>query len=128
MSAVQNFIIHQGETWTRQITWKTGDPALPVDLTSATAVMKIRTTAESPTVVAEPTISLGGVAGTINLSLTSAQTTDMILKGAKTGSLSEDGSVEHKGLLGVYDLKVTISGVSTILLTGQICFVLEVSR
>ena len=128
MSAVQNLIIQQGETWTRQITWRTGTPATLVNLTGATAKCKIRTVPESLIVVAEPTVQLGGAAGTITLSLTAAQTADLIFKGGKTGTLSEDGSTFHNGILGVYDLTITLAGVAQIPLSGQILYVTQVSR
>lgn len=127
MCAKRDFIIHQGEDWSRTLTWKTGSPSLPVDLTSASAVCKIRLSADSEAVIAQPTITLGGTAGTIKIALTKAQTLELDFTGAGTGPTT-DGSETRVGKLGVYDLEVTVGGLSQILVAGQIGFLREVSR
>jgi hypothetical protein len=37
-----NFTIYQGATFSVQLTWETGDPATPVDLTGYSAAMKVK--------------------------------------------------------------------------------------
>lgn len=66
-----NFTIYQGATFRKRLTWKAPD-GTPIDLTGCTARMQVRPEVESPTVLLELTtangcITLGGVAGTIEL-------------------------------------------------------------
>jgi hypothetical protein len=89
--------------------------------------MKIRITPESSVVVAQPTITLGQASGTIQLDLNDSETTAINMKGATYGSITE-GTDTAYGLIGVYDLKVTIGTVSKIILSGNICLVQEISR
>ncbi len=72
-------VIKQGATFRRRLTWKTGSPLVPVDLTSFTARMQIRNEIESATVLVELTtenggITLGGVTGTIDLYISATAT------------------------------------------------------
>ena len=62
--------INQGSTFDKTVTWKTGAPPVPVDLTGCTARGQIRSEIDSPTVLVEMTtlngrITLGGATGTI---------------------------------------------------------------
>jgi hypothetical protein len=71
-------VVYQGSTFRKHMTWRAA--GVPVDLTGCTARMQIRPEVESPTVLASLTtenggITLGGVAGTIDLYLSSAATT-----------------------------------------------------
>jgi hypothetical protein len=71
--------INQGATFRRRLTWLTGSPATPVDLTGWTARMQIRSTVESAAVLHELTtenggITLGGIAGTIDLYISATAT------------------------------------------------------
>jgi len=71
--------ILQGETWRRDLVWKAGVPAVPVDLTGCTARMHVRTRVESPDVLLELSsgngkITLGTVGGDITLRLTALET------------------------------------------------------
>lgn len=71
--------IDQGATFTKQVTWKTGTPALPVDLTGCSARMQARSDVKSSTTLLDLTtanggITLGGAAGTVTIRLTAAQT------------------------------------------------------
>src|SRR6186713_331399 len=62
MSAFKlNLTIDQGATFDKTVTWKTGKPALPVDLTGATARMQIRAKIDSPTVLVSLTTENGGI-------------------------------------------------------------------
>jgi hypothetical protein len=68
----------QGATFTRTLTWKTGVPATPVNLAGYTARMQVRRAPGSPLIVELTTengrITLGGAAGTIDLSIDAATT------------------------------------------------------
>jgi len=71
-------VIDQGSTFRKRLTWKAG--TVPVDLTGCTARMQIRSEVASPDVLASLTtenggITLGGVAGTIDLYISSVATT-----------------------------------------------------
>lgn len=75
-----NLSLLQGETFVQVIAWKAGSPTpVPVDLTGCTARMQVRTAVEAPDVVLalssdDGRIALGGVDGTLTLSLTAAET------------------------------------------------------
>lgn len=71
--------IEQGATFRKRFTWKTGSPAVAVNLTGYTARMQIRETIDSATVLASLTtenggIALGGAAGTIDLYISAVDT------------------------------------------------------
>lgn len=71
--------VDQGGTFTKLVTWKTGDPALPVDLTGCTARMQVRASVEATAVLASLTtenggITLGGVLGTVALRIEATAT------------------------------------------------------
>lgn len=105
-AAHHDIIIDQGETFSKVLTWKAGSPSLsPVDLTGFTGKMQVRTLAGNLVVelsTANSRISLGGTAGTITLTIASADTSTLLV-----GTHS-------------YDLFVTSSGgVSTRLLFGS---------
>lgn len=73
--AVINFSIIQGESYKLPLRWKTSEFAV-VDVTSYTASMIVRTTAEGPallTLTNTAGIALGGHLGTISATLTAAQ-------------------------------------------------------
>lgn len=85
MAAIVDIEQDQGATLSRQFIWKTGEPALEVDLTGYTARMHIRTAVDATTITLELTtengrITLGGVAGTIDL-LVDATTTATLVAG-----------------------------------------------
>lgn len=74
--------IYQGATLRLSFVWKTGEPATAVDLTGYTARMHIREYLDAPTTLIELTttngrITLGGVAGTIDLFIAATDTTTM---------------------------------------------------
>lgn len=73
-----NTYLPQGATWNRVLTWKTGTPAAPVDLTGYTARMQLRRAVGYPVAVELTTengrITLGGATGTITLSIDAATT------------------------------------------------------
>lgn len=84
-AGVYNFTIEQGTTFRRTLTLKdaAGDP---VDLTGYTARMQIRAEVESTSVMLSLTtqnggISLGGVAGTIELFISDINTSTVTTEG-----------------------------------------------
>ena len=68
--------IPAGATWTRTLTWKTGTPAAPVDLTGYTARMRLLSIGREPLDLTTDNgrITLGGADGTITLSIDAATT------------------------------------------------------
>ena len=106
MSAgIYNVTLEQGATFTRTITYNTSAGS-PVDLTGYTAEMDLRPSYSSSTTVlslstANGRIALGGVAGTITLTVTAA---DMAALEAPAD--------------GVYDLELYSGGTTTRLLQG----------
>ncbi|RST54100.1 hypothetical protein [Variovorax sp. DXTD-1] len=108
--------IDQGATFTKTVTWKTGKPALPVDLTGCTARMQVRETIQSDDVLLELSttdgrITLGGTAGTVNLRVEAADTAIIAWKS------------------GVYDLEIQFAdGTVRRLLSGSVTVSPEVTR
>lgn len=77
-AANYDLLIEQGATYQQLLTWKNPD-GTAVDLTNWKARLVVKSAYSSPDVTLELTtenggITLGGVAGTINLLITSAQT------------------------------------------------------
>jgi hypothetical protein len=111
-----NFIIEQGATFTRVITWRDADDAL-VDLTNYTARMMVRALIGDASPIVDLTtenggIALGGALGTVTLTITAAETTAL---GAPLNA--------------VYDLEVIDSGgIVTRLLQGAVKIDGEVTR
>lgn len=81
MSCVDTFpapldiTIYQGGTFALTITWESGDPATPVNLTGYTASMKVKQGQTTLfTLTSGDGITLGGTAGTISLSYSATNT------------------------------------------------------
>lgn len=92
--------IDQGATFSKKAVWKSGTPALPVNLTGCTAKMHVKDKVGSTVVLLELTtenggIVLGGTSGSIEFCKLSALTTSQI-----TWST------------GVYDLKIIFPDTS----------------
>lgn len=108
--------IYQGATFRKRLTWKVGDPAVPVDLTGCTARMHIREKLESPDVLLELTtandrVVLGGMAGTVTIELPSTVTEGLAWRA------------------GVYDLEIEfVNGDVRRLLSGTVKVAPEVTR
>lgn len=108
--------IDQGATFTKTVTWKTGKPAVPVDLTGATARMQVRATLEATAVLVDLTtenggITLGDAAGTVVLRIEAAAT------------------AAYAWRSGVYDLEVRFSdGTVRRLFSGSVSVSPEVTR
>ena len=97
-AAKLKFTIYQGATFRKRLTWKGPLPAqTPIDLTGCAARMQVRPEVESSTVLLELTtanggITLGGVAGTIEL------------------FISDDASTLFTWTAGVWDLEIEFPG------------------
>lgn len=108
--------IEQGATFTKTVTWKTGKPALPVDLTGCVARMQVREKVDSTAVLltltsADGRITLGGAAGTVVLRVDADDTAAITWKG------------------GVYDLEIEFAdGTVRRLLAGTVSVSPEVTR
>ena len=108
--------IDQGSDFSIKVTWRTGEPPTPVDLTGCTAEAQIREYLESPDTLIELTtsnggITLGGTAGTVEINI--------------AHGLTE--SVEW--FSGVYDLEVTFTnGAKKRLLAGPVILSPEITR
>jgi hypothetical protein len=111
-----NLKIDQGATFQKIVTWKTGTPAAPVDLTGCTARMQIRARLTDALALLTLTtenggIALGGDTGTITMTITAAATT--LLTWAS----------------GVYDLEIIFAnGTIRRLLYGSVSVSPEVTR
>lgn len=96
--AKRKLTIYQGATFRKRLTWKGPLPVqMPIDLTGCTARMQVRHEVESPTVLLELTtanggITLGGVAGTIEL------------------FVSDDASTLFTWTAGAWDLEIEFPG------------------
>lgn len=82
IAGLYNITCDKGATFSRSITW-TNSAKRPHDLTGYTARMHVRSTVDAPTTLVMLTtensrISLGGVAGTINLLISATDTTNFI--------------------------------------------------
>lgn len=96
MAAKRNLIIEQGATFRPPSwTWKAGTPKTPVDLTGCQARMQVRAKMDTDVLLELTTensrIVLGGVAGTIQLEVSAADTNAITWKG------------------GIYDLEIVFA-------------------
>jgi hypothetical protein len=112
--AKHNFYVYRGATFSEQVEWK-DESGTPVNLTGFTARMHMRETLE----VADPFltlttenggITLGGLAGTIQLLASATQTTAI------------------SATSGVYDLELVSGANVTRLLEGLVIISPEVTR
>jgi len=108
-----NFICPQGATFSKQLVWTIGNN--PVNLTTYTARMQVRERFVSKNFIVSLTtenggITLGGMAGTINLLINSGTTTLFVPK-------------EY-----VYDLELISSSVVTRIVEGKFIVTAEVTR
>jgi hypothetical protein len=111
-----NIRIEQGATFALPITWRAGNPAVAVNLTGCTARMHVRRALSASEILLSLTtengrIVLGGLAGTVVLALTAAETAAI--------------DWAH----GVYDLEIVFgTGVVRRLLVGNVSVSREVTR
>ena len=108
--------IEQGATFTKVITWKTGAPLAPVDLSGCSARMHIRAQIEDvlpllTLTTANARLALGGAAGTITISLSATETAALLWAS------------------GVYDLEIEFpNGTVVRRLSGSVSVSPEVTR
>ena len=105
-AGIYNVTLEQGSTFTRTITYNEPGGS-PVDLTGFTAAMDLRASYNSEDVIISLTtengrIALGGVAGTIDLTIDAEDMTDLVAPAD-----------------GVYDLELYTGGTVTRLLQGS---------
>jgi len=111
-----NLKLDQGATNRKLVTWKTGSPATPVDLTGATAHAQVRANATSADVLIdlsseEGSIVLGGIDGTVELVFSPLDTIGVTWRTA------------------VYDVEITfLNGDVRRLLEGTVTLSPEVTR
>jgi len=104
MAATYNITIERGETWSRILTW-TDENGTPVNLTGCSAKMQARKVVGGAIIIELSTtngrISLGGIAGTITLTIADEDTATFPIDSAR------------------YDLLITFpSGTSEKILRG----------
>lgn len=109
----RNLVIYRGDTFSLTVTFKTetlvANVLDPVDLTGATARAQIRPTADSDEVLAEFDCEVDGPTGTVTVTLTPEQTTDLVN--------------------GLWDLQLTFSsGVVRTFLKGSVTTLKEITR
>lgn len=115
MAAQYDFVCDQGATFSRSLTWQDSTGS-PINLTTYTARMQVRATVESAAAAISLTtensrITLGGVAGTITLTISATDTAALT-------------AGEY-----VYDLElVAASGTVTRLIQGCFTIDAEVTR
>lgn len=118
-AAVLNIIVEQGATFRKTLTWKTGDPAVPVNLFGYHARLQFRPTLQD---TSTPLISITDVAnsqGQIVLG-ESAGTIELYIKDTATDTLTANG---------VYDLELIAPNTDVIrLVQGKYTVKLNVTR
>lgn len=113
-AGVYHFQIEQGSTFLRTITYK-DSAGSPIDLSTYTARMQLRKNIEDASAILELTtsngrITLGGAAGTVQLTVSAADTASL-------------DPVE-----GVYDLELVVGSTVEKLLKGTFSVIREVTR
>ena len=108
--------IEQGATFRKTLTWKTGSPATPVDLTGYSARLQVRAKIDD----AEPLLSLTTENGGLALGTTDG-TIALYLSATATGALGWKK--------GVYDLEMIAPNTDVIrLVAGSVAVSREVTR
>lgn len=115
-AAIHNITIEAGATFSWRITWK-DDAGDPVDLSGYVARMQVRRSHSSDATIFALTsagggITLGGAAGTIDISISAAATAAAITAAMEA----------------VYDLELEAAGVVRRLLQGRASLSPEVTR
>jgi hypothetical protein len=120
--AEADICIFQGATFNQTLFWEVGDPPTPVNLTSYSAKMQIRSSHKSKVVILELSSPSSGITlgtsgdyttGAINLTIGSSTTAQLsVCDGAKP----------------VYDLEMTSGGIVTRILQGNVIIAPEVTR
>lgn len=106
-----NMLVQQGATYNQTITLKDPTNTTPIDITGCTAAAQIREQYTDAAPVATFLCEVGGINGQIQISLTAAQTRDILIE------------------RGVYDIELTyLSGVKDRILQGNVVISKEVTK
>jgi hypothetical protein len=113
--ATYNTNVKQGATYNKVITWLTDN--VPVDLTGATAIMKVKTSKCDDTCAEEiislttenGRITLGGVLGTITLLITAADTLTLPCGQFYYDLYINFGTTSYCKLIGTFTVEGSIS-------------------
>lgn len=116
--ATEDITIYQGATFFRRYTWKTGDPAAPVDLTGASIRMQVRTHKESETALL--TVS-NGTSGGVTITDAANGEFTVRVEAADTDDLEFPR--------GVYDIEIEMpDGTVNRLVEGAVTLSRQVTR
>lgn len=117
-----NLTIEQGATWHRRLTWKTGDPATPVDLTGFTARMQVRAAADVESEEVEP--------GDVLVELTTENSRITLTPEEGRIELDIDAvtTADIEAVEAVYDLELVNGPTVTRLVQGAALISAEVTR
>lgn len=110
--------IYKGSTFSRQVQWKTGTPALPVNITGCTLRMQIRGKITDASVILSLTTENGGIV-----------ITDAV-NGKFSVVIEASASTAVAATSGVYDLEIVMPDTTTVyrLMEGSVTLVPEVTR
>lgn len=109
--------IYKGSTFVKTIQWKTGDPAVAVDLTGCTARMQVRKNPSDSVILESLTTSNG------KLVITEPTNGKLEIR------IPADTSTAYTFLCGVYDLEIVFAnGTVTRIIEGDFVAVPEVTR
>lgn len=112
--------IYRGSTFSKQITWQTGTPAAPVNLTGCKIRMQIRPKISESVLIDELTTENS------RIEITNAAAGIFVIKVPAATSTAYGSTY----LSGVYDLEVTLADNVTVyrILEGKVSIVQEVTR
>jgi len=122
--AEADICIFQGATFNQTLFYETGEPSAPVDLSTYTAKMHIRSKPESKALIIELSTTTGGGNGRITLGTNGDFTTgaiNLFISSSDTANLSVCQNA-------VYDLELTSGSVVTRILQGNVIISPEVTR
>lgn len=116
--AEADICIFQGATFNQTLFYETGEPSTPVNLSSYSAKMQIRSKPESKAVILELSTAIGNGRITLNETTGSIK---LFISASDTAGLS----VCDKA---VYDLELTTGAITTRILQGNVIISPEVTR
>jgi len=125
LAGIYNIHIEQGSTYSLNLTWK-DDAGNPIDLTGYEARMKVRKSYSGPVVLSltsDSGIVLGGALGTIDVTATALETSQIALDLATL--TNNDGKPCQQM---VWDIELEIAGVVTRILQGSAFIYPEATR
>ena len=112
-----DLVIEQGSTFRKTLTWKTGTPSVPVNLTGFTARLQFRTSPSAATTTLSLTdvasaagqIILGGVLGTVEVYIKHTTTESLVGGGAYDLELAAPNTDVTRLLQGKYSVSPNIT-------------------